>query len=47
MEKLENMRVIDFFNIGRKSMNDREIWKFLRKLVRMGVVELVLGNFYY
>ena len=40
MEKLKDMRVIDFFNIGRKSMNDREIWKFLRKLVRMGVVEV-------
>lgn len=40
MEKLEDMRVIDFFNIGRKFMTDTEIWKFLRKLVRMGVVEV-------
>ncbi|MBE9480680.1 MAG: radical SAM protein [Bacteroidetes bacterium] len=40
MEKLEDMRVIDFFNICRRFMNDREIWKFLRKLIRMGVVEV-------
>jgi len=40
MEELEDMRVIDFLNIGRKSMNDTEIWKFLQKLVRMGVVEV-------
>jgi len=40
MEKLEDMRVIDFFNIGRKFMDDREIWKFLRKLIRIGVLEV-------
>jgi hypothetical protein len=40
MEKLGNMSIVDFINIGRKFMDDNEVWKFLRKLVRMGVVEV-------
>jgi len=40
MEKLEDMRITDFLQDGSKFMDDREIWKFLRKLVRMGVVEI-------
>lgn len=40
MEKLGNMSIVDFINIGRKFMDDREIRKFLRKLVRMGVIEV-------
>ncbi|MCK4466489.1 MAG: radical SAM protein, partial [Bacteroidales bacterium] len=40
MEKLGDMRVIDFLKVGKKFMDNRKVWKFLRKLVRMGVVEV-------
>ena len=40
MEKLGDMRVIDFFEVGRKFMDEIAFWKFLRKLARIGIVEV-------